>query len=157
MILCYKPSVILQHITLNPTPLLKTHKGHHFNSNQFTLSIKQMVYKLTTQQEVLGRTNNPPAFLLYMGHTANMSSNLSIAACVFIATERCLPSHCLATIGGIHIQTHRQQSDIISLLFSLLSLFWKKKGRDHLAVSLCISPPQSQNGRAKRDDHYRTI
>jgi hypothetical protein len=26
---------------------------------------------------------------------------------VFVASETCLPSRCLATIGGIHIQTHR--------------------------------------------------
>jgi hypothetical protein len=48
-------------------------------------------------------------FPLYdTGHIENDTSNSSsIVACVFVTTVTFLPSRCLATIRGIHIQTHR--------------------------------------------------
>jgi hypothetical protein len=63
-------------------------------------------------------------------HTENdASNNSSIVACIFVTAvtfppSRCLqtiggflPNRCLATIGGIHRHTHRQQHDLISLLY----------------------------------------
>jgi hypothetical protein len=35
------------------------------------------------------------------------NNNSSVVACVFVAMGICLPSHCLATTGGIHIQIYR--------------------------------------------------
>jgi hypothetical protein len=57
-----------------------------------------------------------------MGHIENdASSNSSTVVCVFVTAVTFLPSHCLATIGGIH----RQQRDLISLL-----CFFKIKKED---------------------------
>jgi hypothetical protein len=51
------------------------------------------------------------------------NTNSSIVARVFVAVGYCLPSCCLATIRGIHITTHKQQSDLISPL----SFFQRRK------------------------------
>jgi hypothetical protein len=60
------------------------------------------------------------------GHIENRASNnSSIVACVFVTTVTFLPSRYLATIAGIHRQTHihthtrRQKRDLISLLYFL--------------------------------------
>jgi hypothetical protein len=93
--------------------------------------------------ELLGRTNRLLS-LIGMGHAENdASNNSSIVACVFVTAVTFIPSCCLATIGGflpsrclatiggflqeplpnddrrLHMHTHRQQRDLISLLHFL--------------------------------------
>jgi hypothetical protein len=47
------------------------------------------------------------------GHIENdATNNSSTVACVFVTAVTFLPSRCLATIGGIHIQTHRLMGGI---------------------------------------------
>jgi hypothetical protein len=56
-------------------------------------------------------------FPRYNGHIENhASNNSSIVACVFVTAVTFLPSRCLATIGG-YTDMHRQQRDLISLLY----------------------------------------
>jgi hypothetical protein len=59
-----------------------------------------------------------------------------------------LSSRCLATIRGIHGHTHKQQRDLISLLyfFSLLSYFEKYSRLMRSCCCLCVSPPPSLLG-----------
>jgi hypothetical protein len=79
------------------------------------------------KQEVLGRVI--AYFSLYdTGHIENDApNNSSIVACVFVTAVTILPSRCLATIGGIHRHTHRQQRDLISLLLFIFYFFQNKE------------------------------
>jgi hypothetical protein len=92
-------------------------------------------------------------------HIENFASNSSIVAFVFVTSvtflpSRCLatirgfllswclamirgllPSCCLATIGGIYRHTHRQQRDLISLLYFLAYFPWCDMGHIENNVS----------------------
>jgi hypothetical protein len=46
------------------------------------------------------------------------SNSSSIVACVFLAAVTFLPSRCIATIGGVHIQTHRLMGGIYEVCLS---------------------------------------
>jgi hypothetical protein len=48
-------------------------------------------------------------------HRNGVSKNSSVVAHVFIAAGTYLPSRCLATIGGKHIQTHRHKESKVIL------------------------------------------
>jgi hypothetical protein len=69
---------------------------------------------LRIKQEVLGRTDSLLSFhyilnILYnMDRTENTASSSSSIACAFFTVGTCLPSCCVAPIGGIH----RQQASI---------------------------------------------
>jgi hypothetical protein len=53
--------------------------------------------------------NKSPTFLSYYTDRIenDAPNNYSTVACVFITAVAFLPSRCLATMAGIHIQTHR--------------------------------------------------
>jgi hypothetical protein len=56
----------------------------------------------------------------------------------------CLPSGCLETMGGIHIQVHRQQGDFIRLLL----FFFKTRKIDEKHYM------QYRNVESYHDNHY---
>jgi hypothetical protein len=54
------------------------------------------------KQEVLGRTNCLLSFRRHELHRNKTCPTVLLLLLVFFATGTCLPSRCLATIGGIH-------------------------------------------------------
>jgi hypothetical protein len=58
-------------------------------------------------EEILGRTTSLLYFIQHGTHKNDASNNSSTVACVSVAKVTFLPSRCLATIRGVHIQTHR--------------------------------------------------
>jgi hypothetical protein len=58
--------------------------------------------------------NWSPTLLLYNTDRVehDMYNNSSMFVCVFVAAVKCLPSRCLATLDGIHIETHRLMGGI---------------------------------------------
>jgi hypothetical protein len=69
---------------------------HKFSTNEREIDNKKFWEELTTfLSSYTDRIEN------------DASNNSSIAACAFVAAVKFLPIHCLATIQGIHIQTHK--------------------------------------------------
>jgi hypothetical protein len=88
----------------------------------FYLELGAMCLRLLQQKQII--------YILILKHRYNHNflefnifkvkvSNNSIVACVFVAAGRCLSSRCLVTMGG---GMHRQQGDLISLLFKIYKL-----------------------------------
>jgi hypothetical protein len=70
------------------------------------------------------------------------SNNSADVACVFIAMGMCSPSHCLTTVRGIYVQTHKESrlttEELLEAAFSLWSdpkLYKENSSRHRTVVS----------------------
>jgi hypothetical protein len=98
MLLNYYNDLVLTPCSLVITNVLEETSSSIFAVGESNYQSRRRYIK----QEVLGRTNRLRS-LIDTGHTENdASNNSSIVACVLVTTVTCLPSRCLATIGGFY-------------------------------------------------------
>jgi hypothetical protein len=93
------------------------------------LTISELILNGNRPESVIRQGRRRRSYCIFLWYDTDRiendaSNNYPVVACLFVAAETCLPSHCLATIRW---DTHSQQGYLISLL--LLFFFQNKECR----------------------------